>query len=330
MDTKEIKDLIEKSSCPVVSGLIGEDPSTYSKSRIMWNAVCNYHEIDSEYIPFDVPTKNFESVLEMLLENDKVRGFNVTIPYKELVAKHKSIAVDSPVRVIGALNTVHKINEEIQGHSTDGYGAVRSIEEKCKGAIKGKDVLVIGAGGAGTAVAVACAEEGGNVVLANRTYSKAKELSERATKYNIKPMKLYSEGGYFSDEFVIEMHMTSVIINTLSVEKMLKQPLFRCSELDNDKKQVCMDVVYGHQSFFLETAQQECHLAISGEWMLLHQAVKAFEHVYQEEVQKKGLTTAQITAPMRYAINNFKFNESNEAIKTKVENARSEIEDLII
>ena len=100
------------------------------------------------------------------------------------------------------MNTVHKFEDTVQGHSTDGYGAVKSIQEQSVG-IVGSDILILGAGGSGSAIAVACAEEGGVVRVANRTFDKAKDLSERAKQHGkeIFPLSLYSEGERYSEEF---------------------------------------------------------------------------------------------------------------------------------
>ncbi|MCK4521642.1 MAG: shikimate dehydrogenase [Nanoarchaeota archaeon] len=324
----QIRKLIEESKHHVVTGLIGENPTTYSKSRIMWNVVFIYHGIDSEYIPFDVASDKLEGVLDLLLNYSKLLGFNITNPYKERTAQHPSILVDDLARVIGGVNTVHKFEDNIQGHSTDGYGAIRSIQgQSGEDVISGNNIMVLGAGGSGSAIALACAEEGGAVRVANRTFEKARDLSERAEQYGKKifPLSLYSEKTGYSEEFMKSLKETDIVINTLPTEKKTGRPLFMGEELSG-KEKICMDIVYGHRSHFLETARKNGHLCIDGRWMLLHQAVKAFEYIYQSEIHKKGLSTKEITGPMRYAITHFEFDTPNELIERRINDARGEIE----
>ena len=298
----------------------------------MWNAAFAHHGINSEYITFDVPSDRLREVLNLLLTHDKFKGFNITNPYKEPTAEHPSIQVDNLARIVGGVNTVHKIGSEIQGHSTDGYGAIKSIEEECgKGVVSKSNILILGAGGSGSAIAVACADEGGNVQIANRTIGRAMDLAERAKQYgrNIAPLKLYSENGGYSNEFLEALAEADILINTLPIEKNTGKPLFGNHELVCDGK-ACMDIVYGHQSQFLKTAREEGHYTIDGGWMLLHQAARAFEYVYQNEVILKELSTEAITAPMRYALENCTFAEATGSVVRKVERARKEISDKII
>ncbi len=312
MTPNEIRWLIDNSEHEKVVGLIGENPSTYSKSRVMWNAVYVSRGIDAEYIPFDVHPSDLTEVLDLLLTHDKLLGFNVTNPYKEPTACHPLIEVDKLAKMVGGVNTVHKVDGKIYGHSTDGYGAVTPLQEHTN--IEGKNVLVLGAGGSGCAVAVACAEEGGKTYIANRTYAKAKSLSARAKEYGkkITPIHLLDEGGY-SEPFLSVLGKSDIVINTLPFEKNNSKPIFTKDELAG-KKKVCMDIVYGHRSYFLESALKEDHIAIDGRWMLLHQAVKAFEYVHaSEQIPKKDITNT-----MKYAVSNIKFDASDEDIMRSV------------
>jgi len=97
------------------------------------------------------------------------------------------------------------------------------------------------------------------------------------------------------------LHDAHYVINTIDREKTTGTPLFSNNELAGCEK-ICMDVVYGHRSFFLELAKQLGHSPVAGEWMLLHQAVRAFEYVFQDAVKEKGITTSEIEKPMRMAL----------------------------
>ena len=88
----------------------------------------------------------------------KMRGCNVTMPCKNKVAQ----CVDelSPAaKIIGAVNTIVNEDGKLVGHITDGIGFVRNLKEHGVD-VKGKKMVVLGAGGAATALTVQCALDG--------------------------------------------------------------------------------------------------------------------------------------------------------------------------
>ena len=78
-----------------------------------------------------------------------------------------------------------------------------------------------------------------------------------------------------------------------------------------------MDIVYGHRSYFLELAKKNGNFTIDGRWMLLHQGVQAFEHVFWKLI-REGLRENGIESPMRYALTNFEFNEPQESLERRI------------
>ena len=298
----------------------------------MWNAAFQLFDVDAEYIPVDVPKEELRRIVFALLDNQKVRGFNVTVPYKKSVADELWNYSEDGAKVIGNVNTVHKIGRagSIIARSTDGYGAISSIEELCGSCHMTKDqnVAVIGAGGSGSAIAVACAQEGAFVSLINRTKERAQRLEERAAQYGylrIKAAGMY-DGIFLSQEARDALRSAHVIINTIDVEKKDPKAIVLPEDIFvGDNKKIFMDIVYGHESRFLDFAKKHGHTAVPGEWMLLHQAVKAFQYAYREEVQQRGLIASQIAEPMRFALTHFKFDENSEVIKREVKAAAAQL-----
>ena len=314
-------------------GLVGKNVTTYSKSRIMWNAAFYLFGIDAEYIPFDIPRKKgLPPVLDLLLASGKVRGFNITVPYKEPTARHVWDSVDRAARTVGNVNTVHKVNGQVYAHSTDGYGAINSIEEVCgQGQIQGHSVLILGAGGFGSAVAVACMQQGAKqVYVANRNkmvdgveVNSARTLAEKAKQHgvNIKPVTLYeADGRTLTIDIDNALYDSNVIINSLPPFKdghPLSDEAMPMSTSCGDYTKIFMDANYGedHRDNFLKNAASNGHRTVEGEWILLHQAVKAFQYTYMAEVSRLRLETADVAAPMRYAIHNFAFDAPDDAIR---------------
>jgi len=312
----DVEALVGQSTHESVMGLIGEDPSTYSKSRIMWNAAFATFGIDAEYIPFDVKSDYLGHVLGFLHLFEKVRGFNVTVPYKEPVFERFSEHVDDVALRVGNVNTVRKKDGDLYCHSTDGYGALNSISEQCPNVSWSESIVtVLGAGGSGRAIAIAADNEGASVYLVNRTKSDGsnsafdlvKRLSGSPVGSDIQAVDYKTEDGSLTMSIRNALIDSNIVINTLPIEKMdsnshvLPSPGF-----DLRNKAIFMDIVYGdnHESRFLASARDHGHTAIEGEWMLLHQAIKAFEFSYEKEVAERNLTTAIIAARINEIINN--------------------------
>ena len=91
-----------------------------------------------------------------------IKGCSVSMPYKETVIKYLD-ELDISAEKIGAVNTIKQLNDgTLKGYNTDFYGAKKALE---KAEIKGKEVLMIGAGGAAKAVGLAVRELGGDLTI---------------------------------------------------------------------------------------------------------------------------------------------------------------------
>ncbi len=107
------------------------------------------------------------------------RGCNVTVPFK-----HEAAALatwQSPgVALAGAANTLHFDGEAIHAHNTDGPGLVADITRNAGVALAGRDLLLIGAGGAAAGVlGPLIGQQPRRIVIANRTHSRADKLVQR-------------------------------------------------------------------------------------------------------------------------------------------------------
>lgn len=124
----------------------------------------------ASYERISVAEDRFDEEIGGLL--DKYDGFNVTIPYKlSIIPRLKEIAGDA--EIFGAVNTVDC--KSLTGYNTDGLGFVRMLAANGID-VTGKDVLVLGAGGAGRSAAKKLSDCGAHVEVYNRTYEKALAL----------------------------------------------------------------------------------------------------------------------------------------------------------
>ncbi|MFX0020603.1 MAG: shikimate dehydrogenase, partial [Promethearchaeota archaeon] len=167
-------------------------PIEHSMSPIMHNAAIQDLGLNFLYIAFDVaPNKLKEAIKGLKALN--IKGINVTLPHKENVIKFID-EVDELAQKIGAINTIKNEDGFLIGRNTDVEGANKAlIAAGCETA--GKNIVIIGAGGAAKAVLYSLASESNKVTIINRTEDRAKNLvSELKTRMGLNiESKKYSE-----------------------------------------------------------------------------------------------------------------------------------------
>ena len=175
-----------------ITGLIGDHPSTYSRSPSIWNAAFRDLGLDALYAPYDVAPDDLAPLFRAIRDEPRCLGANVTVPYKQAVLPLLD-TVDERAERLSSVNTVVRTPDgELHGFTTDGEGAIGSLTRTWPGqpepfvqTLDRKSVLLIGAGGAGAAVAFALAEAigpHGRLFIANRTPETALVLGERVSE----------------------------------------------------------------------------------------------------------------------------------------------------
>ncbi len=154
-----------------VYGVIGH-PVLHSLSPAMHNAALQKAGLDAVYLPFEVrDLKEFLSTLVPL----GIAGFSVTLPHKQAILKHLD-GVDPLAKAIGAVNTVVvRGGGRLYGYNTDYVGVLRTLERQMS--LEGRQVLLVGAGGAARAVAFALATAGAFVSVTSRRPGQARALA---------------------------------------------------------------------------------------------------------------------------------------------------------
>ena len=105
-------------------------------------------------------------------------GTNVTIPHKIEVMKYLD-EIDKKAKLFGAVNTIKNVDGKLYGYNTDGTGLTKSIRDSSGEDIKGKKVLIIGAGGACRSIAIQLAiEEAASIEIVNRSIEKAQIIAD--------------------------------------------------------------------------------------------------------------------------------------------------------
>lgn len=155
------------------------DPVAHSLSPAMHGAALAAMGRPGRYLRFRVPARSLAAALRGAAALG-FRGINLTIPLKE--AALGCVDVLTPVaRKAGAVNTVTIEGARLTGHSTDGEGFLRSLADAWPAfGLRGRRVIVCGAGGAARSVLFALAGAGAaELVVVNRSARRAARLARR-------------------------------------------------------------------------------------------------------------------------------------------------------
>jgi len=155
-------------------GLIGKNISYSFSKRYFSEKFKNLDLNNYSYDNFDLQTiADFPILLEDTA--DEIRGFNVTIPYKEEIVKYLD-EIDDDAKEIGAVNTIKIFNnKKIKGYNTDIYGFEYSLKPLLKSHVK--NALILGTGGASKAIAFVLAKNKINCNFVSRNPTKNKTIS---------------------------------------------------------------------------------------------------------------------------------------------------------
>ncbi|KAJ1265581.1 hypothetical protein BS78_08G086800 [Paspalum vaginatum] len=186
-----VEDLINKYKIKQIGpdtkvfGIVG-NPVSHSKSPIVQNQAFRSVGFDAVFLPF--LSDDLAKFLSTFSAPDYA-GFSCTMPHKETAVRCCD-DLDPIARDIGAINTIiRRPDGKLVGYNTDYFGAISAIEDGIRASqstdsttspLDGRLFIVIGAGGAGKALAYGAKEKGAKIVIANRTFELANILGGSA------------------------------------------------------------------------------------------------------------------------------------------------------
>lgn len=132
-------------------------PIRHSLSPEMQNKALEKVGLPFTYMAFEVDTTTFASAIEGL-KALKMRGTGVSMPNKQFACQYVD-ELTPAAKLVGAINTIVNDDGYLRGYNTDGTGHIRAIKETGFD-IKGKTMVLVGAGGASTAIGAQAAVEG--------------------------------------------------------------------------------------------------------------------------------------------------------------------------
>ena len=281
--------MTELTGAAAVVGLIGR-PVAHSLSPRMHNRAFAHLGMDWVYVPFEVADDAVSAALAGV-KALSIRGVNVTVPHKTAVIPFLD-ELTPEAAAMGAVNTIVNDSGRLVGHNTDGSGFVRSLREVAGFDPHGARVLVLGAGGAARAVAIALARAGAErVAVANRTESKARRLAEDVARHGASSAGL----SLAREPLAAELRAADAVVQTTSVgmagdpslplDPDLLAPRHLVADIEKLRDMVLSgeivrvaDIVYTPlKTPLLRAAEARGCRTLPGWGMLLYQGVEAFE-----------------------------------------------------
>jgi len=156
--------------------VIGQ-PVAHSRSPQIHEAFARATGQQLTYERLLAPLDGFRATVEAFARSGG-KGLNVTVPFK-LEAFALAAAHSPRAKLSGAVNTLKRTGDGWHGDNTDGPGLVRDITHNLGVAMAGRDILVLGAGGASRGIMISVlAERPRSLTISNRTFAKAQVVAE--------------------------------------------------------------------------------------------------------------------------------------------------------
>jgi shikimate dehydrogenase len=258
-----------------LAGVIGW-PIAHSRSPRLHGFWLERHAIDGAYIPMAVREDGVEQAIRALPLLG-FRGFNITVPHKETLIRICD-SVDDTARRIGAVNTVViDAAGHLQGSNTDAFGFMENLRQLQPGHdVTAGAALMIGAGGAARAVAVALLDAG---VPALRIVNRSRERAERLrSDLGDRRLSVVDQ-----DDWSRRLGGVATLVNTTSLG-MRGAPALAIDLSTLDSAALVCDIVYTPlETDLLKQAAARGNPTVDGIGMLLHQARAGFRQWFGVE-----------------------------------------------
>lgn len=246
-------------------------PVAQSLSPAVQTAAFHARGLDWVYLAWGVRPEHLPVTVGALRASEIYAGGNVTAPHKETIIPLLDRLTPAAQR-IGAVNVILREGESLVGDTTDGAGYIAALREEGYDPA-GKFVLVLGAGGAAKAVALALADAGvGEIRFLNRTVPRAEAVA-----------RMLADAGYPRvqvgplTEAKQALAGVDLVVNATSAGLQPEAALLFDYALLRPPALVSDLVFFPRETPFLRQAREQGCRTMNGLGMLLHQAVLSFE-----------------------------------------------------
>lgn len=252
-------------------------PIRHSLSPAIHNAAFEKLGMDKVYLVFEVGQDGLEDAVKGLKAMG-VRGWNVSMPNKTAIIPYLD-KVSPVTELCGAVNTVVNDDGVLTGTSTDGSGWVHAIEEVTD-TIKGKKIVLLGAGGAATAILAQAALDGAQSIdVFNKKdsfWDRAKEKVELINSKTDCDVQLHDMDDHQTLKACIDQ--ANILTNATSVGMKPHEDACLVEEDDLHAGLIVMDCIYNpRETLLLKRAKAKGCQTVSGLGMILYQGAASFK-----------------------------------------------------
>lgn len=250
-------------------------PAAHSISPKMHNASFRMNKLDYAYLAFDITEEKFADTIAGLKAMN-CRGFNLTMPFKTTILPYLD-EMSEAARLSHSVNTVVLEDGRLMGYSTDGAGYMESVRDAGFDII-GKNMTLLGAGGAATSICVQAALDGVSKIYIfkrnNHTFAEAEAFAEMITEKTAASVFVYDMDD--REQLKTCLQNSSILVNATDVgmdgkDFSLVPKEFLYKEL------IVSDIIYhpAMTPLLKDAAEAGCPY-FNGMYMLLYQGAEAF------------------------------------------------------
>lgn len=259
------------------TGLLGS-PVSHSISPMMHNESFRTLGLDYVYLCFDVNEERLDTAVAGFRASG-IMGFNVTMPCKNRMTELCD-QLSPAASLIGAVNTVVNKEGQLTGHNTDGVGFWQSALEAGFSS-PGKNVTLMGMGGAATAIAVQAALDGVkelNIFArpTSRFWSRAVRLTDELNTQTDCQVRLFEQQD--NSELKKSLDHSHILVNGTSVGMAPHTDATIIPDTSLFRPGLTVaDVIYNpRETLLLKQAKEAGCNVFNGMYMLLYQGAEAF------------------------------------------------------
>ncbi|HCB37170.1 MAG TPA: shikimate dehydrogenase [Acidimicrobiaceae bacterium] len=256
-----------------VAGVIGR-PIGHSLSPTLFNAAFAHLGLDWTFAAWDVAPGDGEAAVRAMTTLD-IAGLSVTMPHKH-DALRGCDELDARAAALGAVNCVAARAGVLRGFNTDGDGLVAALRAELGLTLRGLPTAVVGAGGAGRSAALALAEAGARVLVANRSAAAAQSAAQVVGEWLSTAAGAGPGSCAVADSAAEAVASSTLVVQATPLGMADDDPLPFDPALLTDSH-VVVDLIYSPaETRLLAAAKSRGAATANGVGMLLYQAAEQF------------------------------------------------------
>lgn len=245
-------------------------PITHSLSPRLHMLFAAQTGIALEYTAIEAPSDRFTQIARFFFAQGG-RGANVTLPDKRLAFEFADVHTRAAQRA-GVANVLTALDDgRIEAHNTDGAGFLRDLRERHRIELRNRNALLLGAGGAAQAVAIALLDAGVcELTIVNRTPARARQLADALSEPGRVCISEWADMDHCEAfDLIVNATSAGVLGSALNLPRSLISG-----------HSVAYDLAYGEaaQAFLGWARNAGAAVALDGLGMLVETAAASFEH----------------------------------------------------